>query len=1228
MKTKNTLNLAGLVVAFVSVFVPLRISAQAHGEEVQAHYSAPEDAYRVFLIGDSGIPSILESTDQVFPLLKKQIAATHERSSVVFLGDNLYCCGLPDSGSVARPAAERRLSFMLESVKDVGHKIVVIPGNHDWNDSKPGGLEAVKRQAKFVESFFPDSVKVKFAPKPGLSGPAKIKLTDEVRLIAVDTEWWLTNDPKEYGDGEDFSVDVDQDLIFELDRTIRENMNKDLLVVGHHPIYSGGTHGGYYPSFIHFTPPVLGSLFMLYARSKAFSSQDLQHPRYREMRAAFDAIFQQHPNLIYASGHEHNLQHFEVGPGHKANHYVVSGAGANTSYVSKRAGASFATSSLGYSTIDYYDGGDIVLTIWTSDGTTITPAYAKRIRQGRVVEETPDDQVYDSSMSFRDSTTVTSGNKNYAAGAVKRFFWGSQRRTSWTKDIRVPLIDLATEQGGLVPTKRGGGMQTVSLRLESDSGSEFVLRMVDKDPSGTVPASLQGTIATDIVQDQIASIHPYGALVVPSLAERAGIYHPKPKLVYIPDDPRLGEFRTLFANKLALFEQRPKGDMSDRPEFGNSKKIVSAADLYEEINGDNDHVVDAQAFMKVRLFDMLLSDWDRHRDQWRWASFKDKDEGVTIYRPIGRDRDWAFNRMNGLLTSIYTLIDPRFQDFTPNYGVLKGLTGNGHEQDRRFTASLERQDWIEAANFLQQSFTRDDVLMAFHNLPTELAQEQAELFTDIFFERLGKLDEVAEDYYEMLARIVDVVGSDKHERFAIECHSEHCDVAVIKTSKKGEARRTLWSRRFVKGETKQIRFFGQGGNDNFVLNGDSRGISLISVGGPGDDSYSDLRTRSGRSTVYDDPKGMSITQPGKSRIRLTADPEGNRYDTHDYKHNSRLPQFYFGYNRDDGVFLGGGIKDIKNGFRKDPFKYSNTIVGNFAASTRAYNVKYEGVLTEVLGDWDVGVEASALSPNNIRNFYGLGNETGNVEEDRTFYQAQLRQYAVNPFVRKRGAAGIVATIRGDLSVTNVDENEDRFIGQDAGVSSTTFEDQWFSGVTGTITVTQVDHPTNPKSGLRWETSVNGNVGLRNTSDNFARISTDMSVFVSPSRSPQITLAVRAGADRNFGDFPFYSANTLGGKSNLRGFRSTRFAGRSAFYQNVEVRAELFRYSTYFAIGSFGVLGFLDNGRVWTDGESSSVWHQGYGGGAWTSLFDLFIISGWAGFSDDDNTISLKFGFQF
>jgi outer membrane translocation and assembly module TamA len=126
----------------------------------------------------------------------------------------------------------------------------------------------------------------------------------------------------------------------------------------------------------------------------------------------------------------------------------------------------------------------------------------------------------------------------------------------------------------------------------------------------------------------------------------------------------------------------------------------------------------------------------------------------------------------------------------------------------------------------------------------------------------------------------------------------------------------------------------------------------------------------------------------------------------------------------------------------------------------------------------------------------------------------------------------------------------------------------------------------------------------------------------------MTLAVRVGGAHTFGTFPFYASNGLGGATNLRGYRETRFSGRSSLYTNSEVRVGLITVRGDVLPGTIGAVGFFDAGRVWTDGESSSLWHTGYGGGVWFDLVGELLLRVTAGRSSEDTTFLFGAGFFF
>jgi outer membrane protein assembly factor BamA len=312
-----------------------------------------------------------------------------------------------------------------------------------------------------------------------------------------------------------------------------------------------------------------------------------------------------------------------------------------------------------------------------------------------------------------------------------------------------------------------------------------------------------------------------------------------------------------------------------------------------------------------------------------------------------------------------------------------------------------------------------------------------------------------------------------------------------------------------------------------------------------------------------------------------------------------------------------------------PFAAEHVIKGNFAARTQAFNVAYDGHYVGLAGLWDVKLNAAYLSPDNIRNFHGLGNESENTEDDRKFYQARLSELTVSPSLFKQVDELVSVSVGPFLHFVDARRDEGRFVGQpQEGISATSFDPQWFTGAHAGLLIDATDSKFNPKSGIRWLAGGNVNFNLSDGGETFSNLSSALSTYYSPSYSPQVTLSARVGGAHNLGEFPFYSAVTLGSKSNLRGFRSTRFAGRTSFYQNVDLRIEIFKFSTYLAIGKAGIHGFADNGRVWTDGESSSVWHQGYGGGVWFEMFGLLVFQGTLGFSEDDTTVNVGVGFLY
>ena len=75
--------------------------------------------------------------------------------------------------------------------------VSIVPGNHDWSNGKRSGKKAIQLQADFANSWFKGNSIVKnkdagvFSTPPGLPGPTQITLSDQIDLIALDSQWWL-----------------------------------------------------------------------------------------------------------------------------------------------------------------------------------------------------------------------------------------------------------------------------------------------------------------------------------------------------------------------------------------------------------------------------------------------------------------------------------------------------------------------------------------------------------------------------------------------------------------------------------------------------------------------------------------------------------------------------------------------------------------------------------------------------------------------------------------------------------------------------------------------------------------------------------------------------------------------------------------------------------------------------------------------------------------------------
>ena len=1237
-----------LLVAAVSSIAAL-LPAPGQAQEAPPRPADTSRTFQVFLLGNTGAAS----PDRLAPtlaLLQSQLKVAGDQSAVVFLGDQLRGrraadgAGMPEPGAPGRAEAEQQLVPLAEALRGYSGEVFVIPGDQDAGDG-PDRAGALRRQKAFLEKQTGrDKL---FRPGTGADGLDDSKLADDLYLVMLDTDL-LLQPPASSHDDADSTRDADEplDVYARLGDVVQRRSGDDLIVVGHHPLYSNGRYGGHRPSY--YLLPVLGTA--VYAGVRATGDEQYAvHPRNEQMRQAIAAQIGTHENVIYVSAHDYSLQHFESERTNRLNDFVVSGSAARSGYVAgghepDGYDTRLVTDEQGFVSLAYYADGSIWLDAWgvaeeiPAGGRRI---YSTRLRRPAVPPALPDAVANAAYPSPTDSTVTVVADPDFAAGPLRRILLGSNRREAWTTPVDVPVLDLGL-YGGLRPVKRGGSAQTTSIRLEAPGGRQYALRSVRKDTRRALPLKWQETVVASVGQDLASHLHPYGALPVPRIAGAVGVYHTNPRLVFVPDDPRLGPYRELVGGTLMLFEERPDGDhWTDAASFGAPDDIVGWAEMYRAVTRDNDHRVDAQMLARNRLFDFWMGDWDRHKDQWRWAAHADPDGDGTLYRPIPRDRDAAFNRINFLFSSyVKSFVDYNSASFDDAFH-LKALSNTGRAQDHRFLSSLGREDWLALAGSVQAALTDEVIGDGLRALPAAVYASSHEELLDVGRKRRDELPRIAEDFYRLHARSVDVVGSDKHERFEVTRRRDgSADVVMYKTTKQGDVRQELYRRTFHPGETREVNLYGLDGADRFVVQDEAvqdeagqgkarRAIQINVVGGPGADRFDDQST-AGRVLFTDTPAAHNTWQPGpKTRVRRSSDPARTRYRM-DYRYERVVPVLVPGYTTDDGVVLRGGATYTRHAFQKEPFAQQHALSGGFLSGRQAFDAAYSGTYTAVLGRWNVGARAAVRSAGNVTNFFGLGNETVRDGSTPKLFETGLGQLSAELPLQRRFATGTTLELAPTVQMAWIDEERaGSLIGLDQpGLSTPTGEEQVFVGARASLGLVYRDDADNPRAGYTWTMSAHGNLGTSNTPDDYGTLASALALYASLPTARQVTLAVRAGGARNVGTFPFYTASTLGGTANLRGFRSTRFSGRTSFYTNAEIRLALFGVKWAALPGQVGALAFVDQGRVWTDGERSDTWHRGYGGGLWYDILDEIVVSATYGASKEGTYLLTGLGFLF
>lgn len=1186
-----------------------------------------------YLVGDAGKSPMGGMSDALtaFNIYLKD--KNTKGDYAIFLGDNIYPAGLPKKDEKGREEAVNALDAQVKSLSAFKGDVVFIPGNHDWYAK---GLKGLKRQEKYIEDALGKNT---FQPENGCPLES-IDVSESIQLIVIDTEWYLENWNDHPTINDECEIKTRERFFTEVEGELKKAQNKTIVFAMHHPMFTNGSHGGKYAAIKHLFPfqqkiplPIIGSFITQLRTQGGVSIQDRYNERYNELMSRLETMAIDSENLVFVSGHEHTLQYIEE----ETIKQIVSGSGAKKSYAEISDNGLFSYGGEGFAELTIFKDGSSWVRYYGAEQGNPKLLFSKEIfppTEKYDISDLPD--------SFPQEVEVSIYSKEETD--VSGFFesvWGDHYRDVYSTKIRAKVATLDTLYGGLEVVRKGGGHQTRSLRLKTKDGRELNMRALRKSATQYLQTVLfkdtyvqdefEKTEIEELILDFYTAAHPYAFAVVPDLSDAAEIYHTNPRLYFIPKHKHLGDFNEEYGGELYMIEERPEENYAEDKNFGYADDLESTHDIIEKIREDEEHKIDENAFVRARLFDMLIGDWDRHQDQWRWAQF-DMENGDHYYRPIPRDRDQVFSNFDGALLDVMRVISgstKQLQVYDEKLEHVEWMNAAGIKLDRVLIQQSDKETWLKHAKFLQENITDAVIDNAFTKVPEEVQDETLKEIKEKLKGRRANLQDIATRYYNYLNELVVLTGTDKDDYIEITRSGDNETHVKISRIKDGEKADVLVDRTFNRDITKEMWIYGLDDKDVFEVKGKANNpIFIRLIGGQENDTY--IIENGRRVKVYDhESKSNTIKKNKGGTIRLTDVYKLNLFDFNKNITKTSLITPAIGFNPDDGFLLGMQYVKTTKGFQRNPFSQQHRFKGGYYFATEGFSLNYDGEFANIMNDWNLHIGGQFTSANFTNNFFGYGNETVNNDDDLDldYNRVKTSIMAVKAGILKKGNFGSDYGVRAILEGIELDETENRFITNDfvPATNEAFYERRFFGGIEAQFNYESFDDKINPKKAMTFMLQVGGKTEFEDTKNTYGYINTSLGFHNSLTRNKKLVLKTDARAQIRIGDdLIFYQAANIGGRNGLRGFRTERFTGQNSFVGSADLRYSFPSFKTSTLPLQIGIFGGADVGRVWLQNDTSKLWHNDYGGGFWVTAAES--LSGTFNFFNSVEGLRFSFGF--
>ncbi len=687
----------------------------------------------------------------------------------------------------------------------------------------------------------------------------------------------------------------------------------------------------------------------------------------------------------------------------------------------------------------------------------------------------------------------------------------------------------------------------------------------------------------------------------------------------------MGKYNEAYGNQLYMLVERPTEDFKNRKSFGYPDDVESTDDLLETLREDEDFIVNEEAYIRARIFDMLIGDWDRHSDQWRWAVFENEN-GIKEFVPIPRDRDQVFANFDGsFLNALRNVMGSvnQFGVYGDDIKDVKWFNEAGSKLDRALIKRSDRSVWMEQAAFLQHAISEETIHKAFKNIPPEVQDTTITEIKKHFIARKNNLKDIVARYFSEFMKFQMITGTDKDDYFEIERATDGTTKISAYRIKDGEKGEQLFERIFSSDETEEIWLYGLDDDDFFKVTGDAKKPILIRIiGGQNKDTYQ--IEEGSKIKVYDrKSKDNEIAERGGAQFRFTNFYEANMYDYKKKPAQKSSVQASLLNNPDVGNAIGLRYLKDTNLFITNPYGKRTIITFNYQTITQGIKVGVEKGFAAIAGDFNLVVGGIYTSKNYTENFFGFGNETENRDDaiSLDFNRVNLSYINGEIGLERDTDYGSVFQLKFEVESVEIFRNGNNFFNQQ--LAQDTGQRRYFAKPTFTYTYENFDDVLIPTKGMAFDTTIGG-IDAFDSEALTGFLKSSLTFYNSLLSNKRLLLKTNARTHLLVGDTPmFYQSPQLGANTGLRGFRNERFTGQQSFVGNADLSYRFQQMKTFLFPLTIIVYGGYDIGRVWVKNDTSEQWHTSYGGGVFVRWTDAIKANASTFYGDEG--IRFQFG---